>query len=373
MLRFLSIALRMILCTFGAAVLLYTLSYPDSILPPDPALEYVTELHAYDFKPWMWLAPFLFMEIVSVAGPRRNLVWFTALLTVLGGALIAWPVLTALSPELVHPTFEYEDGKLAEGMIFMFCVLGITMFSRLVVLRFLYPPEPVENPDDINSVEADVLDPSTALTVKEILANPKKANPHFLFGDADEERLSGFRAILRRLRLLSNWCTAGWAALIIAIILWFFLFPQPDEAQALRRDLATMYQYSKQTDGTRLATHRAVHAAWRVMKYVADNDAFTALTREQAEEWLGLDKVPVAYRAQLRDENDRSIASSHNIFESRTPFLTISDGRRTAVLYIRTNADGSIINIAEAQDAGWNAIADDQRRRYGRLFERDYY
>ena len=372
MLRFISIALRIILCTAGAAALLYVLSYPDSIMPANPALDYVQGLTYYDFKPWMWLAPFLFMEIVSVAGPRRNLVWFASLLLVMGAAIIAWPVLTATCPELVYPTFEYEDGKLAQGMLYMVCVLGLTMFSRLVVLRFLYPPEP-EDESDINNVEASVLDPSKALTVQQILANPQKAKPNFLFGDADHERLSTFRAILRRLQHLSNWKNAGWATLIILITLWFWCYPQPSEQESLQRDLRTMYQYRKTADGTRLATFPAVHAAYRVMKHISDTEALAGMSKPAAEKKLGLTTVPAAYREQLRDESDISVASVDDIFDSRTRFLTVTDGRRMAVLYIRTNEAGDTINIAEVQDAGWNAKADDIRRRFGTASSRSYY
>lgn len=373
MLRYISIALRMLLCTAGAAALLYVLSYPYSLVPPDPAADYAKGLTSQDFRPWLWLAPLLFMEIVCIAGPRKNLVWFTSLLLVMGAALVAWPVLTAHYPELVHPMFDYDDGKLAQGMIYMFCVLGITMFTRLVVLRFLYPPAPPENENDINHVDADVLDPSTGKTVKEILATPQKAAPHFLFGDADEQRLSTFRAILRRIQRLSNWKTAAWLCLISAILLWFFLFPQPDEEQALKRDLATMYHYVKLPDGSRKATFPAVHAAYRVMKHISDHELFANFSKQQAEKWLELNQVPEAYRKQLRDESDLSVASVDDIFDSRTRFLTISDGRRIALLYIRTNKEGDIINISEVQDSGWNARADDLRRRFGTATSRNYY
>lgn len=372
MLRFISIALRMILCTVGAAVLLYVLSYPDSIMPANPALDYVQGLTYYDFKPWMWLVPFLFMELVSVAGPRRNLVWFTSLYVVMGVALIAWPLLTATCPELVHPTFEYEDGKLAQGMLYMICVLALTLFTRLVVLRFLYPPAPAEE-SDINNVDATVLDPSKALTVHEILANPQKPTPNFLFGEADQERLGTFRAILRRLQRLSNAKNTGWAILIIAITLWFWCYPQPTAEEAYRRDLRTMYQYHKKQDGTRVATFPAVHAAYRVMKQVADGEKLAGMSLPQAEKYLGIDAVPAAYRSVIRDSSDISIASVDDIFDSRTRFLTVTDGRRMAVLYIRTNEAGDVINIAEVQDAGWNAKADDIRRRFGTASSRSYY
>jgi len=373
MLRFISIFLRTLLCTAGALALLYTLSYPDSLLPPDPALTYVKGITIYTFKPVIWFIPFLFMELVSLAGPRRNLVWFTSLLLVMGSTIAIWPLLTATCPELVHPTFEYEDGKLARGMTYMWCVLGFTMFTRLMVFRFLYPPAPPEDENDINVVDADILDPSRALTVRDILKNPRKATPNFLFGSPDQERLNGFRAILRRLQKLSNWRTAGWLTLIALLLLWFFFYPQPDEQQALRRDLRTMYQYVKHPNGTRHATFPAVHAAYRVMKYISDHEIFAQFDKKKAEQWLGLSNVPEPYRKQLRDESDISIASVDDIFDSRTRFLTITDGTRTCVLYIRTDASGDIINIAEVQDAGWNAKADDIRKRFGTASSRAYY
>lgn len=372
MLRFLSIATRMILCTAGAFAMLFTFSYPDSIMPANPALDYVQGITYYDFKPIIWVVPFLFMELVSVAGPRRNLVWFTALLIAIGATLIAWPVLTANTPELVYPTFEYEDGKLAQGIIYMFCMLLFTLFTRKMVFRFLYPPQNTDE-SDINNVDAAVLDPAKGLTVREIIENPKKANPHFLFGEADHERLSTFGAILRRLRRLGNIRTAAWVTLILLIALWFFLYPQPNAEQALQRDFKTMYQYHKHTPGHTIATFPAVHAAYRVMKHISDTEALAGMSKAEAEKFLHLDKVSPAYRAQLRDESDISVASVDDIFDSRTRFLTVTDGKRMAVLYIRTAEDGDTINIAEVQDAGWNAKADDIRRRFGTASSRGYY
>ena len=60
-------------------------------------------------------------------------------------------------------------------------------------------------------------------------------------------------------------------------------------------------------------------------------------------------------------------------FLSRTRFLTVTDGTRWAVLFIRTNEAGDIINIAEVQDAGWNAIADELRRQYGEDWRGAYF
>jgi hypothetical protein len=223
----------------------------------------------------------------------------------------------------------------------------------------------VEYLDAIDSLGWQRLDSGAYILAKELLAIDKNL--------LDSLTLSLYRAILRRLRMLSNWKTAGWITLIVAIIGWFFLFPQPTPEQALQRDMRTMYQYVKMPDGTRKATFPAVHAAYRVMKHISDNELFANTPKVKAEQWLGLANVPVSYRTQLRDESDLDVASVDNIFDSRTRFLTVTDGKRMAVLYIRTNQEGDIINISEVQDAGWNAKADDIRRRFGSASSRSYY
>ena len=41
------IAFRYLLCLLGAAGLLYTFSYPDAVIPPNPALEEMEGVHWY--------------------------------------------------------------------------------------------------------------------------------------------------------------------------------------------------------------------------------------------------------------------------------------------------------------------------------------
>ena len=48
---------------------------------------------------------------------------------------------------------------------------------------------------------------------------------------------------------------------------------------------------------------------------------------------------------------------------NRTRFLTLTDGRRIAVLYLLLNEDGTAINIAEVRDAGVPRAEKDERPR----------
>lgn len=362
MLRKIFIALRIVLTLAAALVLLYVLSFPDSIIPEDPRYEYMSGITAMDIKPWLWVAPLLLMEFFDVMGPKRNLVWFSAQFTVLLAGLIAWPVLEAQYPELMHPTFSYEDGKLSAGLGWFAVITFGSILFRGVLLSFLYKGPERADDSELNSVDAAVLDPSNARTVREIAAAPVRVKPRFLFGDADHGLIERFGIFMRRLVFRHRVRTALYTAAGVLLCGWFFFYPQPDEQQALQRDLSRMYD----THPCGKATTPAVHAAYRVMKYISDHEAFAGFDRKQAEEWLQLDKVNKHYRNSLRDESDRPLASVDDAFESRTRFLTVTDTRgRTAVLFIRTNAQGDRINITEVQDAGWNALMDDRRRRFG--------
>ncbi len=362
-------AIRFLFALAGTAALLYTLSYPDSLLPPNPGADDMQGLTLYDLKPFFWLVPLLYVEIICVAGSHRNLVWFGSLLTTLAGGLLAWPVLQAWRPELVHPMLEFEDGKLAAGLGYLAILLLGSILFRGVLLRYLFHRDE-ENENDASSMEASVLDPANARTVREILADPVRVQPHFLFGDADQGIITRFHALIGRLMQrarLRRCILLGALALGLA---WFFLYPQPSPGQALDRDLTAMYE----TDASGLrATPRAVHAAYRVMKHIHDHEGLAGMTREQAEKRLRLDRVPARYRQLLRDENAPDPASVDVSYSmNRTPFLTVTDGRRRATLYISTDAQDKHINIAEVVDSGWNAEADWQRQLIGNDWKMNY-
>lgn len=374
----LTLALRILLSLLGAAALLYVFSYPDSIIPRSLLEEELEDerFTRYALKPLMFLVPLAFMELVSLCGSRRNLVWFSGLIGVLLAAVAAWPVLTAYRPELVHPTFGFEDGKLAGGLPWYAVVVACSLLVRVTMLSYLF--KYYRSPDDEEMSSGDVdaaeLDPENARTVREIAANPAKAKPRFLFQEIDFGRIRSFHELMATLlgrRRRTRIATVSGFALLIA---WFFLFPQPNARQALQRDLAAMFATRGTTaNGTRLATHRAVHAAYRVMEYISDHESLAGFTREKAEKWLHLDRAPAAYRRQLRDNGELTLASVDDLFESRERFLTVTDGTRWAVLFIRTNEAGDTITISEVQDAGWNAIADELRRVYGTDWRGAYY
>lgn len=367
MLHKLLIALRILFVTVGALALLFALSFPDLIIPAHPMYDYMEGITAMDIKPWIWLIPLLWMEIFDVLGPRRNLVWFASLSVVLLAGVVAWPVIEAAYPEWLYPTFEYEDGKLSAGLGWLAVITFGSILFRGVLLSFLYHTAERADDSELNSVEAAVLDPSSARTVREIAASPIRVKPRFLFGDADYGLIERFGVFMRRLVFRSR-VRAGMLVAAVALLCgWFIFYPRPDEQQALRRDLCRMYDtMPKMWENQSLhATTPAVHAAYRVMKYVSDHEIFAGFSREQAEEWLKLENVHPGYKMMLRDETDRPLASVDDAFESRTRFLTVTDGRRTAVLFIRMDEQGDTINISEVQDAGWNAVMDDRRRRFG--------
>lgn len=377
------LVLRILLTVSGAAALLYAFSFPQSLIPANPEWMYGdAALTPEDFRPWLWVVPWLFMELVSSMGGRHNVVWFCGVGMVLLAAILAWPVLEANYPELVHPTFHFEDGKLARGVL-LFCGFAVaSVLFRGVLLNFLFMKPDRKEDNDANYADADVLDPAHARTVREIAANPVRVSPKFRFGEADFGLVARFQMLVRRLARVRAW---RWCALLLALALvcgWFFLYPRPSASEAYQRDLARMYEVrgavaradlpagfpvTQEADVVWLATTPAVHAAYRVMRSIADKESLANLKRAEAEKRLGLDRavLPRGYRAQLRDESDVSLPSVDDIFDSRTRFLTVTDGRRTSVLYVRFGADDETINISEVQDAGWNARADYIRRRYG--------
>ncbi len=356
---------RFLFCLVGAAALLYTFSYPDALLPPNPILEDAAGFTLYKLKPLIWVAPILFMELVGACGPRRNLVWFGALFTVLVVALVAYPVLAAQWPEYVSPTFSYQGGMLATGLAHYVAFLGVTFVFRKVLLSYMFPPEELQEQMEVGFVSATALNPASARTLKEIAAEPRKAQHNFQFKSGNERMALRWRLIMRRMVLKSRLANTCAAAALVALALWFLCYPQPTAEEALQRDMSRMFTHRLNAKGQPLATTAAVHAAARVMKHISDYESLAGMTREEAEAWLGMDKVPEGYRAWLRDERAIKLASTDSLHENRTRFLTVTNGRQICVLYIRTNeADESIV-VSELQDAGWDAVADENRRRIG--------
>lgn len=354
-------ALATLLCLAAAAALLFCLSYPDIVIPPDPAKEYLSAFSWYSLRGYVWALPLAVSVLVSL-GPCFWRVWFGGALPVGIAGFLAYPVLLAKMPELVHPTLPYEGGMLATGLLYYAVILFAGLLLWLL-LRFLFPAP--EEREASGTEDAAVLDPANARTVQQIAANPQRPAPKFRFGEADITLIERFRRTWRffLLRKLGAQITFGVA--VITALLWFFLYPQPTEEEALQRDLQVMKEhYLWKT--TPVATRAAVHAGLRVMTRISDRESFAGMTREEAEAWLGLETLDADYRAIIRDSSDVEIPSVDNAFESRERFFTLRDRfGHWAVLYVRTDVSGELINIAEVQDAGWNGIIDEQRRRLG--------
>ncbi len=370
MLRLISaitLLLRFLLALAAAAALLYTFSYPHSILPPNPFADDIEGVTIYTFRPVLWLLPLFVLELICLAGPHRNRVWFGSTLSVLIAGLLAWPVLQAWRPELVHPRLEFEDAKLAVGLGYFALLIFVSILLRLVVLAHLAEQTQIQRSS--GEVEATVLDPQNARTVREIAADSARVQPRFLFGKADQGVIENFRRLMSTLWRRTLWRRALFFSALLAGVAWFFLYPQPNEAEAMERDFAAMYETQSISNGPSkfapCATPRAVHAAWRIMKHVHDHESLAGMTLPEAEAWMQLHRAPSLYRRNLRADHSEHLASIDPTFDSRTPFITVTDGRRTAALYIRMDAERERINVAEVVDAGWNAVADEHRRVFG--------
>ena len=359
-----SLCVRYLLTLAGAFALLYALSYPDSILPPTPDADYVQGFTIYQLKPLLWLAPLLWMELASSLGAQRNKVWFSAMGTALIAGIIAFPLLRAWAPEFVVRTFSFEDGKLSWGLFYYALILFASFLLRCGLFVYLFQESRRDEQSDSNTMDAQILDPANALTLREIAANPARPKVRFLFGDPDQSIIERFLELMRRVTRLRR-CRGGAYLLLIGLLAgWFLFYPQPTAGEALQRDMRVMYECKRMPDGSYRATTRAVHAALRVMRHISDNELFAGKTPAQAHAWLQVQRAPADYRAQLLDDSDLVLASTDDMFESRTRFFTVTDGKRTAALFIRTNQQG-LINVCETVDAGWNARADALRRRFG--------
>lgn len=81
-----SIGIRMIVTAIGAWLLMLVISFPSALVAQEPliTLPHVNQAFLLEWKDWLWVAPWLLMEIAAMAGPRRNLVWFGGLLGCMG-------------------------------------------------------------------------------------------------------------------------------------------------------------------------------------------------------------------------------------------------------------------------------------------------
>ncbi|HIX20291.1 MAG TPA: hypothetical protein H9862_06805 [Candidatus Akkermansia intestinigallinarum] len=355
--------LRLLAALAAALALLIVLSYPDDLIPRNPELEAQSELSLYKLRSCLFLIPLALLLIICAGkGFTRRLPG--TLTTVLIAGFLAWPVLKRLRPELVEPTFAYQPGMLPAGLLST--LITTVACTLLCALLHYFAPPPVEPENDINTVDAADLAPEKGRTVQQIAANPVIVRPRFLFGDPDMALVERFRCFVRELARRRGLRAAVIAALILLGLIWFVAFPQLSEQEAFERDLDLMSRTRLLPDGREVATRAAVHAGYRVMKRAEEQGILRNLTREQAIELLRVNRWPEAYRRQVLDDTPLVLASQRSQASNSTRFLTLTDGRRTAALYLYIGEDGQTINFVDAQDAGWDAVADEKSRNFFR-------
>ncbi len=358
---------RVILATICTLTCLLAWSYPDTFLP-QPAVSFygAPEPDLFDKGGFfsqnaLWLLALLALYVVSFAGSKKNVVWFTAwFMTLIAGA-IAWPLLRVWFPELLWPMLDYEDGKLSMGLFYAGIFVASSVMLRLGLLAFLFskPLPPYEG----NEVELHQLDVEKGRTVREIAAAQGRMRASFLFGSADENLVARFYGRMREMLAARR---AKWlliSSLLTLLAMWFAIYPgmMDTPAHAQQRDRERMYQLL--TRGSMLSTTPALYAAYRVLAPIAKLDRLRGMTIEQAEHYLGLDRLPAAQRAHLRDGSARESSSTEASTLGRLRFLTFDDGKRRVMLYLRFAKDGKTINFSELEEEGWDLNRDAERRR----------
>ena len=366
--RMLSIVLRTLIVMLGAWMMMIVVAYPSTFTGGDAIVRvpFIAPDFLLEWRHWMWVAPWLAMEVAAAAGPRRNLVWFCGLLLAMAITMIAYPIIEATRPELIHSTLcnedieslftqereekirifseatPYRDKGLSFGFIVMWPLLGISTFIRLVVLGYLTRLHQAPPDNEYTFVDAAQIAPDapSARTVKEIAASHQTAAPNFKFGEADKSLVNHVKALLAKLQYLRTIKGLICLGVVVLIFGWFFCYPQPTEQEALERDLQHMYESRTGPDGHPVATPRAVYAALRAIRYAHLHKVLDNVSVAEAERWFRLDSVPANYRSIVRNENLRAI--SENVPNRLRPhlgtdyakFISIGDGRHNVVLLL---------------------------------------
>ncbi len=371
--------IRSFLAIILALTILLALSFPHVVTPslieplhgaPEPD---IFEKGGYFYANRLWMLALGLLYLVSSYGDRKNLVWFTGWGVTLVVGVLVWPFLQVWYPEYLWPQFSYSRDALSWGMFYTSIFVAASVVLRLGLLRFLFP-EPLSVYEG-NEVELDRLDLSKARTVREIASSGGRVRASFLFGKADEGVVTRFYQSMRALMLerRSRWYLIFSALTFIA--LWFWLYPQliGTEEHGLQRDRERMYEVSELNDGEYILKRSALPAAMRVLEPIVKNDKLKGMTIQQAEEYLGLSGLAPHLLAQLRDESPLESKSSQSLHLSRLRFLTLSDGKRRVILYLRLGADKKTINLAELEEEGWNPRVDAQRRILSSLYHNRAY
>ncbi len=363
--KYTGIGVRILITALGAVLLMLVAAYPSALIAQEPyiTLPWVSHAFLLEWKNWLWVAPWLLMEIAAIAGPRRNLVWYSGLVGVIVLTMLAYPIIQATRPELIHQHFSekvyqltleevrekitiladnspYLDRCLEFGLAILWAVLGLSLFIRTVVLGYFISINEKQPENEFNTIDMADIAPNAenARTVKEIAADGKKIKSNFKFGEADHNLVAYLRRILKRLQYLRTIKGLCWLSAVLFVVLWFFLYPQPTQDEALARDLKAMYETTTDAEGNEIGTTRAVYAAMRVLQHIEEKNIFEGMTVAEAEKWLRMEQASDAYRETIRTEGLKEAEFTPlkiRTLQSPNPrahFMTITDGRHHAVM-----------------------------------------
>lgn len=348
--------LRAFLVAFLSLAAVVLAAWPDWVLSPAAIAASPHRVALGHLHEWMWLIPIVLMEVVAGAGRCRNRVWFAGLLAAWVIVILAMPVLRWYAPELVMRSHPSENAMLYPVAFGMTVFVAASLFFRLTVLKYLFPP--LSSTDESGYYVSDsAMGPPR--TVQEIAAAPPRRRKYFLFGDVDEERLRGWgmagkaaMALLRsRVRFVAVCCAV--------LIVWNvgFFYGSGGSGGERARDVERLGEFHLK-DGARVATNRAVHAAYRLFGEIDARKLFNGKSESEMEQYLRLDAWDPAYREQAR----RPVEA---LFSIRERWLTIDDGTKRADLYLYRNKDTGLTNQAERDEKGWDPLLDDYRSRLG--------
>ena len=93
--KYTGIGVRILITALGAVLLMLVISYPSALIAQEPyiTLPWFSQEFLLEWKNWLWVVPWLLMEIAAIAGPRRNLVWYSGLVGVMVLTMLAYPII----------------------------------------------------------------------------------------------------------------------------------------------------------------------------------------------------------------------------------------------------------------------------------------
>lgn len=352
-----SLALRSFLVACFALLAVVLAAFPDWVLPQAEIAASMHRVAMEHVHNWMWLLPLLAMEVVAALGAHRNRAWFTGLLAAWVLVVLALPVLRWYAPELVTRTHPAENVKLYPVVFGMTVFVAVSLFFRLTILRYMFPPCSPSDESGFYVGEDLTMSPRT---VQEIVASPPRRRKYFLFGMVDEEKLRRWgiagKAALALFRSRVQWAMAGCVLLLVWNVVFFYAAGGSEGER--ERDLERLGEFRRTPEGGMRATSRATHAAYRLFGDIDKRQLFNGKSREEMVQFLRLDSWDPAYRKQAMEPLDE-------LYSLRERWLTIDDGSKKADLFLYLDKKTGLVVQAERDEKGWDPSLDDYRSRLG--------